>query len=138
MKKTFFITTLVFLVSVSFAFIKDKPPRYDNLKVLPKNTDKHQMDSVMRHFSAALGVNCTFCHVRETEGQKNFDFASDNNKHKIISRDMFKMMTKINKKYFKEDNENNVNRIPEVSCYTCHNGKKHPQNKPSTNEPGKN
>ena len=132
MKKTFLICFLICAVAISFAFIKDNPPKYENLKVLPKNTDKYQMDSIMRHFSASLGVRCTFCHVRETEGQKNFNFASDDNKHKQIARDMYKMMMKINKKYFNEEEEgkDNGNRIPEVSCYTCHNGKEHPVNMP--------
>ena len=132
MKKTFLICFLVFAVAVSFAFIKDNPPKYENLKVLPKNTDKRQMDSIMRHFSVSLGVRCTFCHVRETEGQKNFNFASDDNKHKLIARDMYKMMMKVNKKYFNEDDDGkeSANRIPEVSCYTCHNGKEHPANVP--------
>ena len=90
------------------------------------------MDSIMRHFSASLGVKCTFCHVRETDGQKNFNFASDENKNKLVARDMYKMMMKINKKYFDEDDDknDNGNRIPQVSCYTCHNGKEHPANVP--------
>lgn len=133
MKKTLFLFAIVAFISVSFAFIKDKPARYENLKVLPKNTNKHQMDSIMRHFSAALGVKCTYCHVRETEGMKDFDFASDNNQNKLISRDMFKMMNKINSKYFDEDN--NHNRIPAVSCYTCHQGKEHPENRPPAPQP---
>ena len=124
------------MIAVSFAFIQDNPPRYENLKVMPKNTDKKLMDSVMRHFSASLGVKCTFCHVRGNDEQKNFDFASDANKHKIIARDMYKMMNKLNKKYFNEgEKENNMNRIPEVSCYTCHNGKAHPENQPPAPKP---
>jgi len=129
MKKAALLSVLICAIAVSFAFKKDNPPRYENLKVLPKDTDKHQMDSIMRHFSASLGVRCNFCHVRGNDEQKNFNFASDESKNKLITRDMYKMMNKINSKYFKEDNDDkNSNRIPEVSCFTCHNGKEHPEN----------
>ncbi len=74
MKKILCLTLLVCLVAMSFAFIKDTQPRYQNLKVLPKNTTKQQMDSIMKSFAASLGVKCNFCHVRETDGQKNFEF----------------------------------------------------------------
>src|SRR3954470_8861308 len=102
MKKVAIISLLTCFIAMSFAFIKDNAPKYENLKVLPKNTTKQQMDSIMRHFSASLGVKCTHCHVRGNDEQKNFDFASDANNHKTVARDMMKMTTKINKKYFKE------------------------------------
>jgi hypothetical protein len=85
----------------------------------------------MKHYSMSLGVKCNFCHVRETTGQKNFNFASDELKNKLVARDMAKMMTRINKKYFKRDDAGgNVNMIPRVSCYSCHNGKEEPANRP--------
>src|SRR4051794_29183086 len=115
MKKVAIISLLTCLIAISFAFMKDNAPRYENLKVLPKNTTKQQMDSIMRHFSASLGVKCTHCHVRGNDEQKNFDFASDANENKGVARSMFKMMNKINKKYFKGDNNGdagNTNMIP--------------------------
>lgn len=141
MKKTLLIATLVCLISLSFAF-QENPVKYENLKVLPKNTTKKEMDSIMRHFSMSLGVRCNFCHVRGNDAQKNFVFASDSSKHKLVARNMFKMMTKINKKYFKpKDDENgsmanNGNRIPQVSCYSCHHGKENPENRPPAPVPG--
>src|SRR3712207_7632543 len=105
MKKTILIASIISLISTSYAFMRDDPPRYENLKVLPKNTTKQEMDSIMKHFSRSLGVKCGHCHVRSTEGKKDFIFASDESKNKLIARDMYKMMNKINKKYFKEDNE---------------------------------
>ena len=84
------------LVVLSLAFTKPQDePLYKNLKVLPKRTTKQQMDSVMRHFTAALGVKCNYCHVFNQE-QKAMDFASDANEHKGISRSMMKMMYKLN------------------------------------------
>ncbi|MDQ6815365.1 MAG: c-type cytochrome [Bacteroidota bacterium] len=139
MKKTLLIASLVCLISLSFAF-QQTQVKYENLKVLPKNTTKKEMDSIMKHFSMSLGVRCNFCHVRGNDAQHNFNFASDSSKHKLAARSMFKMMNKINKKYFKpdkdDDNANNANmanvsnRIPEVSCYSCHHGKEHPENRP--------
>src|SRR4028119_2293321 len=97
-KPTMVTAAFALMVVLSLAFTKDDP-LYKNLKVLPKSTSKQQMDSVMKHFSAALGVKCNFCHVFNQE-QKAMDFASDANEHKGISRDMMRMQTKLNKKYF--------------------------------------
>jgi hypothetical protein len=136
MKKTLLISSIVCLISISFAFRQNPPVKYENLKVLPKNTTKKEMDSIMKHFSLSLGVRCNFCHVRGNDAQRNFNFASDSSKHKLAARSMYKMMNKINKKYFKPDNDDNrdmasnVNRIPQVSCYSCHHGKENPENRP--------
>ncbi len=137
MKKAILIVVILSLIGVSFAF-RDNTPKYENLKVLPKNTTKQQMDSIMHHFSLSLGVRCNFCHARNNDEQKSFNFASDENKNKLVARSMFKMMVKINKKYFKDedkDHDNNVNMIPEVSCYSCHHGKEHPENRPPAPAP---
>jgi hypothetical protein len=139
MKKTFLIASLVCLISISFAF-RQNPPRYENLKVLPKNTTKKEMDTIMRHFAMSLGVKCNFCHARNNDAQKSFNFASDSSKNKLMARNMYKMMNKINKKYFKpEDNENrdvsnNINGL-KVSCYSCHHGKENPENRPPAPPP---
>lgn len=125
MKRSYLVTLgLVVMVVVSLAFTKDEP-RYKNLKVLPKSTTKQQMDSVMKHFSVALGVKCNFCHVYNQE-QKSMDFASDANNHKDIAREMMKMTSKINDKYFDVKKAERLDADLEVTCYTCHNGKVHP------------
>src|SRR5687768_4649406 len=99
MKRSLLITfCFACLIVISFAFTSDEP-RYKNLKVLPKNITKQQMDSVMKHFTAALGVKCNFCHQFNQE-QKAMDFASDANEHKSIARSMMRMTEKLNKKYF--------------------------------------
>lgn len=119
MRKTFAILIcFITVIIMSFAFTKPEKPRYENLKILSKNTTKQQMDSIMKHFSAALGVKCNFCHVRSNDAQNNFAFASDENKHKGEARGMFKMMNRINKKFFDGKQE--------VTCFSCHNGKEHP------------
>jgi hypothetical protein len=129
MKRTWIITTcFVALVSMSFMVTKDEP-RYKNLKVLPKNTTKPELDSVMKHFTASLGVKCNHCHVR-TADNTAWDFASDNNKRKLVAREMMKMTKKLNKKYFNVTESHGVNTALMVSCYTCHNGKAEPAVKP--------
>ena len=131
MKKSLLITCcFVVVVILSMAFTSDEP-RYKNLKVLPKNITKQQMDSVMKHFTVALGVKCNFCHVRLEDEQKNWDFASDNNKHKQIARQMMKMTANINKKYFDVKESKGLATELEVTCYTCHNGKAHPPKFPA-------
>jgi hypothetical protein len=130
MRKTFLVTLgFVAMVLISFAFTSDKP-RYQNLKVLPKNTTKEQLDSVMKHFTVALGVKCNYCHVRLNDEQKNWDFASDNNDNKKTARNMMRMTEKVNKKYFDIKNSDELDARLEVSCYTCHHGNAHPQKRP--------
>jgi hypothetical protein len=129
MRKTWIITScFVALVCMSFVVTKDEPI-YKNLKVLPKKTSKAELDSVMKHFTASLGVKCNFCHVR-TADNKEWDFASDNNKHKLVAREMMTMTAKINKKYFDMTADLGNSAALMVSCYTCHHGKAEPPVKP--------
>ncbi len=95
------------LILMSFAITKAEP-QYKNLKILPKNTTKKQMDSVMHHFTSSLGVKCNHCHQYNAE-QKSMDFVTDANEHKGIARQMMKMTQKLNKKYF---HVNNVKSLP--------------------------
>lgn len=125
MKRSLLITGCFgFLVLLSLAFTRNDPP-YKNLKVLPKNITKQQMDSVMKHFTSSLGVKCNFCHTFNQE-LKAMDFVSDANEHKSITRSMMKLTEKINKKYFDVKDSDELTATLEVTCYTCHNGKAHP------------
>src|SRR5687768_18083651 len=126
MKKTLFVMLgLVAVVSMSFTLTAADEPQYKNLKVMPKRTTKQQMDSVMKHFTSALGVKCNFCHTFNQE-LKAMDFASDANEHKSIARAMIRMTEKINKKYFEVKDSDELTTTLEVTCYTCHNGKAEP------------
>jgi hypothetical protein len=129
MKRVLTITAcFTALILMSFAITEDEP-RYKNLKVLPKNTNKQQMDSIMKSFSASLGVKCNFCHVFN-QAQKSMDFVSDANEHKGIARDMMQMTSKLNKKFFDIKDSKSITAKLEVTCYTCHNGKENPGTKP--------
>jgi cytochrome c553 len=126
-KSTLFMLGLVLAVGASLAFTSPTDRIYKNLKVLPKDITKPQMDSVMQSFTASLGVKCNFCHTR-TADNKEWDFPSDANKHKLVTRNMMKMTSKINKKYFDMTGKG-LGATQMVTCYTCHNGKPEPATK---------
>lgn len=127
MKRSFLVTLgFAGMIVLSLAFTQNDDPKYKNLKVLPKNITHEQMDSVMHYFTASLNVKCNFCHVRNEE-KKEWDWASDENKHKLVARDMMRMTNKINDKYFDlTGSKRTLNTPLMVTCYTCHNGRKEP------------
>lgn len=129
-KSVLLLAAFTALIAASFAFDTADAPQYKNLKVLPKKTTKEQMEVIMKHFNASLGVKCNFCHVYNQE-QKAMDFASDANEHKGIARDMMKMTQKLNKKYFEWHGDwTQLKDKLEVTCHTCHGGKKEPSSWP--------
>jgi photosynthetic reaction center cytochrome c subunit len=65
----------------------------------------------MQFITAALGVECDFCHVQGA-------FDKDDKKPKQIAREMMKMMISIN--------ADNFDSHREVTCNTCHRGSPHP------------
>ena len=75
----------------------------------------------MQTFTAALGVQCTNCHVAG-------NYASDENPKKDVARKMIRMTQTIN------------GQFPDgkmlVSCYTCHRGEAQPKNAPEPKAPG--
>ena len=134
MKRTFLIVLgFTAMVSASLAFTKDDP-LYKNLKILPKNITKDQMDSVMHHFSDALNVRCNFCHVR-IDSTRKMDFASDDNKHKLVAREMMTLTNEINDKYFDyTGGQRAITTQLMVTCFTCHHGAKEPEVNPPKKE----
>jgi predicted metal-binding protein len=105
----------------------DEKHEYKNLKVLPKNISHEEIEKVMKHYNAALGVRCNFCHVRNEQTQK-MDYASDAKEEKNVTRSMMKMTNKLNIKNFGEKKSQYNQAVMEVSCITCHRGKHHPEN----------
>lgn len=138
MKKTFLvILAFVGLVVLSCAVTKQSGTGnspYKNLKVLPRDITHEQMDSVMHHFAASLSVRCNFCHVRNEE-KKEWDWASDDNKHKLVARQMMTMTNDLNKKYFNlTGSALTLNTPLMVTCYTCHHGNAEPETTPPHHE----
>lgn len=132
MKKSILVMlSLIVSVTFLFSFMKPKVSLYKNLKVLPKDISKDEMDSVMKHFAGSLGVKCNFCHVRMNNEKKDWDFANDLLEHKQTARYMIGMTRKINKKFFKDDVKNILMpQMNEITCNSCHNGKEKPRSRP--------
>ncbi|WP_419788729.1 c-type cytochrome [Mucilaginibacter sp. X4EP1] len=112
---------------VSLTSMAPEKEGFKNLKVLPKNITDKQLDNVMDEWAHSLGVHCSFCHVRD-EAAKKMDFASDAKPEKEMARNMFKMMNKINQKYFeaKKDSTGMIAKSG-INCYSCHRGDSHPE-----------
>ena len=115
---------MVLAVVFSSLALPDDPKPKNNLKVLDKNISHEELEAVMKGFKNALGVKCSFCHVPSKVDPQKLDFASDENEHKLIARDMMRMTARINKKYFKHEEK------PVVSCFTCHRGSEEPKFEP--------
>jgi hypothetical protein len=95
---------------------------FKNLKVLPQDISKDSLDTIMHHFTMALGVRCNFCHVFNGKP----DFASDDKEEKNIARYMMKMTGEINAKYFNMENSTRPDTISVIKCFTCHRSSPHP------------
>ena len=144
MKKSFLIILgCVSSVLLFQAFTTSNDPEWKNLKILPKDISKHDLDTVMHHFTAALGVKCNYCHVFNQDTKK-MEFAKDDKPEKLIARKMMLMTIDINKNHFQQIEESmDSGKVTEptdtsavsymlryVTCYTCHHGDPHPENKP--------
>lgn len=92
--------------------------KYMNVQVL-KDIPADQLIPAMRYITAALGVECNYCHVPD-------HFDSDDKPHKLTARKMMTMMFAIDK--------DNFNGRREVTCYTCHRGASHPVGVPVLGE----
>jgi hypothetical protein len=101
-----------------------------NLKVLPKNWSRVQVMSLMRTFTAALGVQCGHCHAGTAP---NFNYPSDEKPTKEVARKMIHMVMHINDEHLKGIGSADVPARPagappalgtpeKVTCFTCHRG----------------
>jgi cytochrome c2 len=126
-KKTATMAVLAGIVVLLSAFMPKQQDTFKakNLKVLPKNISKEDLDKIMDGFKVSLGVRCNYCHASMKDNPKKMDFASDDNAKKDIARDMMRMTAKINKKYFQHEMKDGKGQT-EISCTTCHNGKSEP------------
>jgi Photosynthetic reaction centre cytochrome C subunit len=115
------------------------PALSQNLQVLPKDAPAAQVFQVMQTFSAALGVQCSYCHVplpsgpapaagappaasgRGAPAQLPFNFASEDKPQKKAAREMMQMVRDLNPKVAAA-----VGKAPDattrVGCVTCHRG----------------
>jgi tetratricopeptide (TPR) repeat protein len=100
------------------------PEQPKNLTIL-KGFTGQQLSPVMRGFTRALGVRCSYCHAGE-EGKplSTYDFASDANPNKNRARAMLTMLRSVTEqlKTFNASGEKRVN----MWCHTCHMGRPRP------------
>ena len=94
-----------------------KQPAGKNLTILAPNTD---IGFVMRNFSQALGVQCTYCHVQG-------DFTADTPR-KDVARKMIAMVRQIDAS-FPSSGGIYPAGYHEVDCSTCHRGSVKPETK---------
>src|SRR5690242_5454790 len=83
---------------------------FKNIEIL-KGKKASRLPGMMQALTSLLGVNCTYCHVKDK-------WDSEEKPAKQTTRKMFKMIGGINKDYFDGKNA--------VSCWTCHRGSPHP------------
>lgn len=93
-----------------------------NLKVLPVDISNEKLDSFMSVYSAALGVDCKFCHKPVIGFPDSLDFKSDSNPMKENARDMMRMVIDINSRYFYYDTIQRPVYLRTVTCKNCHQG----------------
>jgi hypothetical protein len=107
-------------VGVAQAPGKWPPDSLVNTHVIPRATSPTQVWGTMRNFAAALGVECTHCHVGRTGAPlPEIDFISDEKRTKLVARQMMRMVAEINRR---------IDTLPStpspvtVTCETCHRG----------------
>jgi len=118
------LALFISILSCGFAHAQI-PDKFENLKVLPKDIGKRDLVNIMKGMTGALGVRCHFCHVGE-EGMplSEFDFKSDEKEHKLVAREMMKMVNTINNDLMAATKIENPTR---VRCVTCHRGVENPE-----------
>ncbi|MEO5649958.1 MAG: c-type cytochrome, partial [Ginsengibacter sp.] len=105
MKKSFLIIIACAISVFAFqAFTTTHQSKWKNLHILSQDISEDDLDSVMHHFTASLGVKCNYCHVRNTETKK-MEFAKDDKPEKLIARKMMLMAIDINKNHFRNIEE---------------------------------
>ena len=97
-----------------------KQPAAKNLTILAPTTD---IPFVMRNFSQALGVQCTYCHVQG-------DFAAESPR-KEVARKMIAMVRQIDATFPSSGGVYPAG-FHEVDCSTCHRGSVKPETKAPT------
>ena len=111
--------------------VRSDQGEFKNLKVLPQNITHDELISTMRGYARALGKRCDACHVSLPNDPGKFDFASDAKDTKRNARKMILMTRNINTSFIPKLEGEPGEKFDEVSCWTCHRGKLHPEEPPA-------
>lgn len=95
---------------------------FTNLQIMPKNSTKEAVMSVMQDMTFSVGTRCSYCHVGEGDDLSTFDFASDARPGKEVTRVMMRMTDDMNNNYLAE-----IDSEGEVTCLMCHQGQLQPE-----------
>ena len=121
-KKLAVLSVLIaFVLLGSAASLRQKKER--NLKVLPKDISDQMLDSIMKTYNKALGVNCNFCHTPDNgvSVADSVNYALDYSM-KENARRMMRLNIEINKTYFYYDTASRPEYLKVITCKTCHQG----------------
>lgn len=88
-----------------------------NLQVLPETMTRQEVTAFMRSVTAALGVECSHCHVGTPA-----DRAKDDKPEKAMARQMIRLSLAINNDLLKDIGTPPAGGALRVTCYTCHRG----------------
>lgn len=93
----------------------------ENVQVLPFKEKKEISQFMKKTVAKSLGVKCKFCHNLK-------DYSSDENPHKVLAREMMRMMMDINEqlvsiqKVAQEVGMKHWDQSPKIDCWACHRG----------------
>ena len=103
---------------------QDSGTAVTNLLVLPAQSSRASVRSLMKQYERELGVSCSYCHVEDRDSGV-IDYASDENPRKHTARIMISMLNDINEKHLAQLGGDRRYAQP-VTCASCHQGRASP------------
>lgn len=100
--------------------------KVENVQVLPFKEKKEIAKFMKEKVAKSLGVKCNHCHNLK-------DYSSDKNPHKVVAREMMRMMISINgqltsiHKVAVEAGMTHWEEPPKIDCWVCHRGSVQPE-----------
>jgi hypothetical protein len=118
------------------------PQPLQNIKVLPKEWTRQQVQALMLTFVESLGVaapagaGCAHCHATNPDAAPAqpggrgpaLDYALDTNPRKDVARKMIQMAMAANSGFLKDVGDGAA--VEKASCWTCHRGTTKPEMTP--------
>lgn len=83
--------------------------KYKNIQLL-RGIPSERLTKIMFSFKASLGVDCTYCHIKD-------EFEKDDKPAKQVARKMIQLT---------RDTNNKLGSMTHVTCFTCHRGQTRP------------